>query len=609
MQQGDFNSSYYPYRQPLLNPNPNPIDDHQQQPPAPPPPPPPAYASAPPFSSTTYLSAEYPAYNHNYSQLSQNPDPISSLTPPTAPPSSYPLPPTNPVPNPPSQPSSTPTSQYFAQAPLPLPEVQAAYPPPPVQQQPPPPLYPPYDPHQPVQPSPSYSAPSTALPSNAYFDSNSTSNSSMYSAPFSNVNSSVPSVYESSPYESTSRSDRVYYDDTSRGCGSYERSRSDLGSDLYGKRQESSRYNSGIYRDDGYGDGVYAYEGKTEPYGARGTSSKSSTWSGLFDDYGRAISFPSEKDKSSSLKVVKAVPKADTQTDVKSGVQKFRVKLLPEGGGQSVMDVLCQVGLDGVRMLDPSTSRTLRIYPLETVTRCEKFDSSTFAFWSKTSVDIEPRRIRLQSNGYTTNTILDTVTAAVVQFKEMGGRSSRPADSLKVPEQAAEKKKGLGDWMNLLKPANEEKDHWVPDEAVSKCTACGTDFSAFVRKHHCRNCGDIFCDKCTHGRIALTADENAQPVRVCDRCMAEVTQRLSNAKEAANKPAVQSHEDLAKKLQDEMEKNRRAASGSKSDGSGKRMKEVACPTCTVHLQVQVPSSGSETIECGVCQHPFLVSAH
>ncbi|KAE9456943.1 hypothetical protein C3L33_11173, partial [Rhododendron williamsianum] len=48
----------------------------------------------------------------------------------------------------------------------------------------------------------------------------------------------------------------------------------------------------------------------------------------------------------------------------------------------------------------------------------------------------------------------------------------------------------------------------------------------------------------------------------------------------------------------------------RSDGSsGRRMKEVACPTCTVHLQVQVPSSGSETIECGVCQHPFLVTAN
>lgn len=38
-------------------------------------------------------------------------------------------------------------------------------------------------------------------------------------------------------------------------------------------------------------------------------------------------------------------------------------------------------------------------------------------------------------------------------------------------------------------------------------------------QHHCRNCGDIFCDKCTQGRTALTADEDAQPVRVCDRCM------------------------------------------------------------------------------------------
>lgn len=42
-------------------------------------------------------------------------------------------------------------------------------------------------------------------------------------------------------------------------------------------------------------------------------------------------------------------------------------------------------------------------------------DSSTFSFWSKSSVDIDPRRIRLQSNSYTTNTLLDIVTAATVQ--------------------------------------------------------------------------------------------------------------------------------------------------------------------------------------------------
>lgn len=47
-----------------------------------------------------------------------------------------------------------------------------------------------------------------------------------------------------------------------------------------------------------------------------------------------------------------------------------------------------------------------------------------------------------------------------LQLKEMGGRS-RPSDSFKVSDQPTEKKKGLGDWMNLMKPVNEEKDHWV----------------------------------------------------------------------------------------------------------------------------------------------------
>lgn len=417
----------------------------------------------------------------------------------------------------------------------------------------------------------------------------------------------MPPVYEN-PYENSMKYDHGgnYIDENSSRYGGYTRSRSDLGSDIYGKRSDSG----GLGYDMGRDDGVSAYKGsKVEPYGARGTAPKSSTWAS-FDDYGRSISVPSGKDSSvGSAKVVRAVPKAETQQDVKSGVQKFRVKLLAESSGQSNMDVLCQIGLDGIRMLDPSTNRSLRIYPLDNITRCEATGSSTFTFWAKSSVDIEARRIRLQSNSYTTNTILDTVTAATVQLKEMGG-SMRPSDAPKTTEQPTERKKGLADWVNLIKPANEEKDHWVPDEAASKCTSCGTDFGAFVRRHHCRNCGDIFCDKCTHGRIALTADENAQPVRVCDRCLAEVTHRLSNAKEAANKPSVlQSHEDLAKKLQEEMERNRKTTSGTKSDGSGRRMREVACPICTVHLQVQVPTSGSETIECGVCQHPFLVSAH
>ncbi|XP_062187219.1 protein FREE1-like isoform X2 [Phragmites australis] len=378
---------------------------------------------------------------------------------------------------------------------------------------------------------------------------------------------------------------------------------------------------AGYDNDDYLNEGAYAYSGGgagTEPYGARGTAPARSG-SALFDDYGRSISLPSGGEQQSWSaggggrggsfgKIARAVPKAETHEDASGGAQKFRVKLLPEGAGNPT-DVLCQIGLDGIRMLDPSSSRTLRIYPLDSLTRWEVLDSNIFAFWAKTSVDIEAKRIRLKSNSYTSNTMLDIVTAATVQFKEIGGdaRDKGTVDSGKPSVQSNEKKKGF-DWM-FTKPVDEVKDHWVPDEVAKNCHSCGVDFSPFNRRHHCRNCGEIFCDKCSQGRIALTAEDNAPLVRVCDRCMAEVTQRLSIAKEAANRSVtVQSHEDLARKLK-EMERNRKSSGPASGGGSGTRMREVACPTCTVHLQVQVPTSGSETVECGVCQHAFLVSAN
>nr|KAJ0228261.1 hypothetical protein LSAT_V11C100044720 [Lactuca sativa] len=197
-------------------------------------------------------------------------------------------------------------------------------------------------------------------------------------------------------------------------------------------------------------------------------------------------------------KIVKATLKVHVNEDMKSGVQKFCVILLSEGGGvQGDMDVLCQIGLDGIQMLDPATNRTLKLYSLEFVTRWEVMDLNVFVFWTKTSIDVDERRVRLKSNSYTTTNILDMVAA-------------------------------------------------VPDEASTKCTTCKPYFGAFVRRHHCRNCGDIFCDKCTQGRIALTTEENAQQVRVCDQCMAEVTQRLSHVNKVAGRGSsgFNRHEDL-----------------------------------------------------------------
>jgi len=44
---------------------------------------------------------------------------------------------------------------------------------------------------------------------------------------------------------------------------------------------------------------------------------------------------------------------------------------------------------------------------------------------------------------------------------------------------------------------------WVKDENVSHCHTCNNIFSLLNRKHHCRNCGKIFCNLCSNYFIEI----------------------------------------------------------------------------------------------------------
>ena len=44
---------------------------------------------------------------------------------------------------------------------------------------------------------------------------------------------------------------------------------------------------------------------------------------------------------------------------------------------------------------------------------------------------------------------------------------------------------------------------WQPDNEVSSCPICGTQFSLLYRRHHCRKCGRVVCASCSPHRITI----------------------------------------------------------------------------------------------------------
>ncbi|XP_042911002.1 RUN and FYVE domain-containing protein 2 isoform X2 [Parasteatoda tepidariorum] len=66
---------------------------------------------------------------------------------------------------------------------------------------------------------------------------------------------------------------------------------------------------------------------------------------------------------------------------------------------------------------------------------------------------------------------------------------------------------------------------WTHDKQATICRQCNKPFSVARRKHHCRHCGDIFCNSCSDNTMPLPS--SAKPVRVCDTCYSILLHRYS----------------------------------------------------------------------------------
>lgn len=61
------------------------------------------------------------------------------------------------------------------------------------------------------------------------------------------------------------------------------------------------------------------------------------------------------------------------------------------------------------------------------------------------------------------------------------------------------------------------KEYWMKDDSAKECFTCGKSFNTFRRRHHCRICGQIFCNSCTFSVSGERFGYDGT-MRVCNNC-------------------------------------------------------------------------------------------
>lgn len=137
--------------------------------------------------------------------------------------------------------------------------------------------------------------------------------------------------------------------------------------------------------------------------------------------------------------------------------------------------------------------------------------------WSRDTTNILSTEDWQQSA--TTNTVLDTSFNNV----DLIGHGMEQVDAIDEPEQHQ---------------ARAPKQYvWEFDMDAKECRGCRTRFGFLVRRHHCRCCGLIYCNRCSLSRASLNPSQILQdpngpsePLdvlashhqRVCDTCYAKI---------------------------------------------------------------------------------------
>uniref|UniRef100_T1E5R9 phosphatidylinositol-3,5-bisphosphate 3-phosphatase n=1 Tax=Crotalus horridus TaxID=35024 RepID=T1E5R9_CROHD len=81
-----------------------------------------------------------------------------------------------------------------------------------------------------------------------------------------------------------------------------------------------------------------------------------------------------------------------------------------------------------------------------------------------------------------------------------------------------------------------EVTRWLPDHLAAHCYGCDSVFWLVSRKHHCRNCGNVFCSSCCNQKAPVPSQQLFEPSRVCKTCYSSLHPSSSSLDLELDKP-------------------------------------------------------------------------
>ncbi|KAJ3176294.1 hypothetical protein HDU87_005336 [Geranomyces variabilis] len=126
---------------------------------------------------------------------------------------------------------------------------------------------------------------------------------------------------------------------------------------------------------------------------------------------------------------------------------------------------------------------------------------------------------------------------------------------------------------------------WQPDDDATFCESCDRKFTLFLRRHHCRWCGRVFCASCTSLRLPLIPNSPAH--RVCRSCYQYVSSR-NQTPLASRTPSTAS---LVTRSESSEQQPDDPPSPSRSTASAAESAMNECPVCQRFLDPDVMTEG------------------